>query len=361
MSLNSESLGALFEMSRDAVLGLKDHAILFANPAAMELLGAQTGMDAGEIVPAYILEDTSDRFMASAIVADKHADVSVVRRDDVCLLCWTLTPKDSGSVSNPGRISEAFSESLASIRLAFDAIVGGAGLNSNPRLRGYTAIVYRDYYRLQRLCRHLSAAGNIAGDALHFSPKALDLEMLCRTLCDTLGHFSSSMGITIRFTCSSDLCITIGDKDLLEDMLLGLITNSLGHIPEGGRIDIGLKRQGMRFIISADDNGTGIEPDDLPSIFGSTMPMENLLSAPGAGLGLGIVRGIAEKHGGALIMESRTGIGTSSRVSLPVVSPSPADAVLHQPTSDYGDGMDKFLTELSVVLDASFYSSNMFD
>ena len=360
MDFDLNALGALFEVSNDAVLCIKDNRIAFANPVAANLLGAKAGQNAGDIVPSYILDDPSERFIASAVKGEKHADVSVVRRGGISLLSWTFSQPAAHACPASCRTSQVLGESLSSMRLAFDAIVGGMGSDANPRLRGYTAIVYRDYYRLQRLCRHLSTAGNILENTLPFSPQPLDLENLCESLCDTVSHFAARMGITLRFSGTDSLCFTMADGSLLEDMLLGLIANSLAHTAKGGSILVGLKKRGERFILSVDDNGSGIAPNDLPYIFESSRPVE-LPGDNGAGFGLSIVRGIAEKHGGALIMESRPGSGTSARISLPVISPNPSEAVFYQPLSEYGEGLDKYLTELSVVLEPQFFNEKMFD
>ena len=361
MDFDLNALGALFELSNDAVLGIKDNLIVFANPRAEDLLGAQTGQNVRDIVPAYILDDPSERFMATAVKEGRHGDVSVIRRGGISLLCWTFPQTESHTFPASGRMAQVLSETLSSIRLAFDAIVGETGSDADPRLRGYTAIVYRDYYRLQRLCRHLSATGNILGNTLPFSPQPIDLERVCESLCDTVSHFTASMGIALRFSGDDSSCFTLADKGLVEDMLLGLITNGLAHTVDGGCIAVGLKKRNNRFILSVDDNGSGIAPNDLSYIFETSRPADTLLADGGVGLGLGIVRGIAEKHGGALIMESRLGSGTSARVPLPIVSPDPSEAVFYQPLTEYGEGLDKYLTELSVVLEPKFFNKKLFD
>jgi two-component system sensor histidine kinase TctE len=110
-----------------------------------------------------------------------------------------------------------------------------------------------------------------------------------------------------------------GDGVILGEAIKNLLDNAIRH--GGGerpRIDIGLCTRGGAYVLTVADRGPGIGPDDRERVF------ERFVSghtgAPGAGLGLAIVRQAAESHGGAVRMLDREGGGLIVELSLPIRS-----------------------------------------
>ena len=104
----------------------------------------------------------------------------------------------------------------------------------------------------------------------------------------------------------------------------------------------------------------GMSQEQLAGAFCRYPGADDTDPAAGAGLGLYITRGIAERHGGTVILESRPGTGTSVRVSIPYRQSE--DMTVHTPVAPYrSDGMNSVLMELSTVLDKCYYNRRMFD
>ena len=110
----------------------------------------------------------------------------------------------------------------------------------------------------------------------------------------------------------------------LKQILINLVSNAVKFTPEGGRIEVvaGLARDGG-FQILVKDNGPGIPHDKLDRIFTPFSQVDNRYDrqAGGTGLGLALVRGLAELHGGRAWLESEFGKGCSAFVNLPVKVP----------------------------------------
>lgn len=104
------------------------------------------------------------------------------------------------------------------------------------------------------------------------------------------------------------------DGDMLTRAVSILIENAVDALPTGGRLQVQCKVHNNRCTIVVADNGSGILPQDLSSIFNplfSTKP-------DGAGIDLALAKRIAENHGGKIRVESKYGEGSTFRIELPV-------------------------------------------
>jgi signal transduction histidine kinase len=112
------------------------------------------------------------------------------------------------------------------------------------------------------------------------------------------------------------------DRDAVDRMLKNLLSNAVKYSPRGGRVRVeaGLAgdRPGMVELMVEDD-GVGIPAEALPRIFDPYVRVANpeTAAAPGLGLGLSLVRGLAHAHGGSVEVESLPGKGSRFRVLLP--------------------------------------------
>ncbi len=106
----------------------------------------------------------------------------------------------------------------------------------------------------------------------------------------------------------------LGDPQQLKQVFLNLLLNSLQAMNGHGRLSVTTVIQGSELLVTIQDNGAGIAPQDLPHIFEpffSTKPT-------GTGLGLAVVQGIIKEHGGRIAVESQVERGTTMTLNLPV-------------------------------------------
>lgn len=116
------------------------------------------------------------------------------------------------------------------------------------------------------------------------------------------------------------------DRNLLEALLLILLSNALDAVPVEGRIQIRCARVAAnRIAFAVSDNGHGISAKDLEHVFEPFFTTKE--SGKGTGLGLAIARNVALEHGGSIRIESEPGAGATAWVELPLVEASPAAAV----------------------------------
>ncbi len=127
----------------------------------------------------------------------------------------------------------------------------------------------------------------------------------------------------------------------ISQVLLNLLVNAVQAIeeaerPEGGRLRVTIRQQDEHQAVEIRDNGSGIDPENIPRLFDpffTTKPV-----GEGTGLGLSISHGIVTGHGGRIDVESRLGEGTCFRVLLPRVAPETGAAGNTVPHPDRLEG-----------------------
>jgi signal transduction histidine kinase len=96
-----------------------------------------------------------------------------------------------------------------------------------------------------------------------------------------------------------------GDRELLTQMFANLVENSLRHTPQDTAIELVVERRGDRIIACVNDNGTGIPPEERDKVFQRLYRLDKSRSTPGSGLGLSLVRAIADLHDATIKLEDR--------------------------------------------------------
>jgi CheY-like chemotaxis protein len=132
---------------------------------------------------------------------------------------------------------------------------------------------------------------------------------------------AESKGIDLRLAEDEEIKL-IGDGDRLQQVVWNLLSNGIKFTPEGGRVEVELKRVGERAELRVSDTGRGISPEFLPHVFDRfrQATRTDARSRAGLGLGLAIVRHIVEAHGGSVTVESAgVGMGATFVCKLPLV------------------------------------------
>jgi len=129
---------------------------------------------------------------------------------------------------------------------------------------------------------------------------------------------TAALGGALVVVETEEVLLVDGDPERLRQALDNLIANAVGHSPAGGTVTVTARREGGSVVIVVADEGDGIASTDLARVF---EPGVRLTAArPGSGLGLAVVRTIAQAHGGEVEVESRPGPGATFRLVLPGAS-----------------------------------------
>lgn len=129
--------------------------------------------------------------------------------------------------------------------------------------------------------------------------------------------------ISLQIEAAGEL-IVLGWTAALREALMNLIFNAVDALPDGGTIHLRARRQGKAIAVEVADSGVGMLPDVQAHVF---EPFYTTKGDRGTGLGLAVVFGIVERHGGQVVVESAPGHGTTMRLLLPAarasVDPAP--------------------------------------
>ncbi|KUM24860.1 histidine kinase [Mesorhizobium loti] len=94
-----------------------------------------------------------------------------------------------------------------------------------------------------------------------------------------------------------------GDRDLLMQMLANLVENALRHCPPGTAIELSVARESDRVLVHVRDNGPGIPADEREKVFQRLYRLDSSRTTPGSGLGLSLVKAVADLHGATIALE----------------------------------------------------------
>ncbi|MCO5170026.1 MAG: PAS domain S-box protein [Planctomycetes bacterium] len=128
---------------------------------------------------------------------------------------------------------------------------------------------------------------------------------------------AAAASLDLRVEAPPDLPDVRADRDRLLQVLENLVGNAIKFTPPGGRITLGAAPGAGEVRLRVSDTGGGIAADDLPHVFDRFWQARRT-DRGGAGLGLAIVRGIVEAHGGRVEVESAPGRGSTFSFTVPV-------------------------------------------
>jgi signal transduction histidine kinase len=180
-------------------------------------------------------------------------------------------------------------------------------IEANARVQG---MLINDILDLAR-----SAAG-----MLHIERRPVDLNDVVAAALSVTEPTASAKQLRVEWTPAASPALVLGDSTRLQQVVWNLLTNAIKFTPSGGRVSVELTGNDVELRLRVSDTGRGINPAFMAKLFerfqqdGPSGPRH----APGAGLGLPIVRRLVEMHGGSVEVQS-AGVdrGSTFTVCLP--------------------------------------------
>jgi signal transduction histidine kinase len=152
------------------------------------------------------------------------------------------------------------------------------------------------------------------------------LDALLERIVLLLEPVAAQRGIRLLLTPAAGLPAFFADADLLGRAVENLVSNAIKYSPDNTQVTVSAVRDGEHAAISVADQGYGIPEADLTRVFEKfyRVPRVEDAGVPGTGLGLALVREIAELHGGTIAVASKINQGSTFTLRIPLARAGPA-------------------------------------
>ena len=200
-------------------------------------------------------------------------------------------------------------------------VLEGEGLTSEPARRALS-VISRQVGHLSRLLDDLLDVSRLASGKVELHREILNLDEVLRRTADDYLEIARQNGVNLALELPEQAVRVEGDPARLVQVVGNLLQNSLRFTPAGGRIVLSLARAGAWAEIRVRDTGAGIEPELLPRLYEpfTRGAQDSARTRAGLGLGLAVVKGLAELHGGSVkALSAGAGKGAEFVVALPAL------------------------------------------
>ncbi|GAA2741462.1 hypothetical protein GCM10009868_07640 [Terrabacter aerolatus] len=234
-----------------------------------------------------------------------------------------LTALDRTKSDFVSAVSHELRTPLASVLGYTEMLEDGAAGPLTDRQLELLSRVDRNARRLLSLIEDLLLNSRIEAGRLELQPRRCDLSDVVASAWTSVATVTSQRDLVRDIDVSPRPLWVEGDPGALERMVTNLLSNAVKFTPDGGRVSLAAHpddRDPGTVCLTVSDSGMGIPPADHERVFArffrSSAANEQAIQGPG--LGLSIVRAIAEGHGGSVSLESAPDAGSTFTVTLPV-------------------------------------------
>ena len=335
-----DSIQALLDAFPEGIVRLRSGVVVSANAMARHYLSQ---VEPGRPCPEFLSLPRSGPMGAGTFAAGPavYTYSCAVSREEQILL---FRPAPQTALTD--RQLEGVLYQLRTLLGEVLAEVGPA--TAAPGTPGSAYADSKSFLRLFRLVGNLEFMQQAAGaEGVLFRPVIMDLDGLCRHVVQQAYPLLKEVGVELEYEPAQTGLLIPGDPELLQRLLLGLISNAARAAGEG-RVTLTLRRQGERALAAVSDNGPLPDQRQIAALFQQGGNEELPLPGQGAGLGLPIARHIVALHKGSLLVEWGQS-APSVVLSLPT-GPLDGRVSVHTPTLQRDGGLDPVLTELSDLL-----------
>src|SRR6185369_4752851 len=155
---------------------------------------------------------------------------------------------------------------------------------------------------MSRLLDDLLDVTRIAQNRIRLKKAVVDLRDIIAEAVAAVHSTFATAHVTLDADTGKDKACVFGDAARLQQMLVNLLVNAAKYTPARGQVRISLEADGDQFVVRVKDTGVGIRPEMLEKIFELFLQANETLDRAdgGVGVGLTLVRTIAEMHGGSV-------------------------------------------------------------
>ena len=219
------------------------------------------------------------------------------------------------------RLDHELKNPLTAVRAA----VADASQSASPAIAVNLEVVDAQSRRMSRLLTDLRKLAEL--EAAPLAMEDVDLAETVQDAVTAVIEEAAGRGAAVRVRLDLPsvpwpLPHVRGDGDLLYSAIYNIVSNAVKYTPAGGAVEVRGREEGGTVTIEVADTGIGVPEREMGLVFRELGRAGNARALPGSGLGLPLVRTIAQRHGGTVGMTSREGVGTRVWLVLPVAGPA---------------------------------------
>jgi PAS domain S-box-containing protein len=232
------------------------------------------------------------------------------------------------------RVKDEFLATLShELRTPLTAILGWASMLRTGRFdedatRRALETIERNARAQRQIVEDVLDVSRIVTGRLRLDARPVELGPLVESAIEGVRPAAEAKNVSLSTKLARDAGTISADPDRLQQVMWNLLSNAVKFTPQGGRVEVELRRDGRHAVVRVADTGQGIAAEFLPYVFDRFRQADSSTTRQhgGLGLGLAIVRHLVELHGGSVRAESEgAGRGSAFTVTLPLkaVAPSP--------------------------------------
>lgn len=361
----------LFENSENAILVHSDEKIIYANESAAKLLGydnsmgldekpffnhyAENFMEAAKAKYMNIIDNQLSKIVeeetilncngasvtvrntSSFFIYEGHASVLTFLLDittEKQLQTLKNTVEKNLKLLNETRefnilITDFFTNISHEIKTPINVIyvaiqtmamyLDNYSLENIDKCKSYLKIMKQNCFRMIRLVNNLLDITRFDSGFISLNKKNNNIVSVVEDIIQSIAAYIKSKNIELVFDTDVEEKIMAFDSDMIERIMLNLLSNAFKYSHSNGTIMVTLNDMGSDIVITVKDEGDGIPKDKLSVIFERFGQVNTSLSrkAEGSGIGLYLVKSFVEMHHGKITVSSTEGIGTEFTIILP--------------------------------------------
>ena len=216
-------------------------------------------------------------------------------------------------------VSHELRTPLTAIKEGINIVLDGSSGPVNDDQKNFLNLAKRNLDRLARLINDVLDFQKLESGKVQFNIQINDINIIVKEVCETMSSLAQKKGLGIGVKLDEGLPQVKFDRDKITEVLTNIISNAIKYTTHGN-IMVTTRRNTDSIQVSVQDNGPGINSDDLPRLFRQFEQLETgVKRKPGSsGLGLAISKQIIDKHNGKIWADSQIGKGSVFSFILPI-------------------------------------------
>lgn len=209
---------------------------------------------------------------------------------------------------------------LTVIKGFLELVLAGDAGSVNETQVDFLGSALEECDRLNKFLGDLSDLARFEATEFSYTPHLVDIVPLLQQVQQIFIYETAKKGLKLKIDHPQSLCVA-GDRDRLYQVITNLVSNAIKYT-EKGFVYLYAEASGDKAIISVQDSGIGMSPEEHGKIFDQFYRIDNTVTRKvgGTGIGLSIVKKIVDMHNGEITVQSEPGQGSTFQIGLPLIA-----------------------------------------